>query len=219
MLGTSPRCLRPIQSHDAHQHDLLRRVGARVARGVTERHYGSLGRLGKSIVAPMTVRQQRWVAGAACGLAILMMPAPKPLHGIDRQTQAAQVSAVELLIGSWDAESRAAYGQDIIVERRTLTIGKCRHVRYTVIRDRTGHGPGPSIGTGLGGWREIALELMPSNVSQAQCLHWRVIDFSIPAEMQAHADVALFTTRADFDKNSDYSGWGVWVKFPLDGKR
>jgi hypothetical protein len=123
----------------------------------------------------------------------------------------AQPSAQELLAGFWNAGSSAFNGQNIDVEARVLSFGECTDIAYAVIRDQPGHGPGmdpPSEKART--WREITIELKPKNPSQARCLDYRILDFSIPADMPGHADIALFKTRSDFDNKSKYYDWGVW---------
>ena len=126
--------------------------------------------------------------------------------------QSGQPSAVELLTGTWQAYSVGYSEQVMIVQRDNLDTGDCSHIRYKFIRDQPGYGHGPENRRSGHVWRTIAVELIPSNAEQAQCLERKVLEFSIPSDAQTRADIGFFKTRTDFEKNSEPSGWGVWIK-------
>jgi hypothetical protein len=139
---------------------------------------------------------------------IALMMAPQP-----RAEDAAPGSAIanERIIGHWESGSRAYEGMTLNVTSATVDIGPCRHISYVIIKDRVGAGPG----TLLGGqsevnWRDIAVELKPKTDKQSRCItdwHVRVLEFSIPASLVCHAEIAIFPTRADFDRQTGF-GWG-----------
>jgi hypothetical protein len=126
-------------------------------------------------------------------------------------SQSPQPKPEALLIGTWQPISAAFNELGIIVQRHVLNIGDCSDIRYEVIRDRAGYGHGPPNARSGHAWREIAIELMPDDAEHERCLQWSVLDFSIPIDSQASANIALFKTRTEFEKNSEYFGWGVWV--------
>jgi hypothetical protein len=120
-------------------------------------------------------------------------------------------SGRDLILGSWDPGGGAFYDLPITVKPAVVILGACAPVRYNIIRDRPGHGPGHNLHP-ESDWREIAIELKPKTSAQAKCLRWLVIDFSIPRDMTRHAEVALARSRAEFEKEPGYIGWGTWGK-------
>ncbi len=99
----------------------------------------------------------------------------------------------------------------ITITGTSASVDYCPAVPYVIIIDRPGHGPGPVRGSS--NWREIAIELRPKTPGQRKCLRWRILDFSIPSDMEQHADIALYKTRAKFEsKPDDFDDWGGWGK-------
>lgn len=133
------------------------------------------------------------------------------LFSMSANSQSTQPSSFELLLGTWEPISATFNELSFIVKPGALKIGDCTPIRYQVIRDQPGYGHGPSNRRSGHVWRDIAIELVPSDGVQPECLEWKVFEFSIPTDKPVSADIALFKTRTDFDKNSEYFGWGVWV--------
>jgi hypothetical protein len=123
----------------------------------------------------------------------------------------ADPSARDLIVGSWDPGSAAFYDLPITVKPAVAILGTCGAVRYIIIRDRAGHGPGHNLHP-ESEWREIAIELRPKTPIQAKCLRWLVVDFSIPRDMSNHADIALSRSRLEFESKPGDVAWGVWGK-------
>ena len=134
------------------------------------------------------------------------------LFPMSASCQSAQPSAAKLLIGTWESFGVAFSELAINVQPGFLDMGDCSHIRYAVIRDQPGYGHGPENRRSGHVWRSVAIQLVPGNAEQAQCLQWTVLEFSILLDKQVSADVALFKTRAEFGKSSDYFGWGNWIK-------
>lgn len=123
------------------------------------------------------------------------------------------------IIGKWDAGSRAFWGLKLEVTEKTITIGACQTVPYIIIKDQSGYGPGTVPRNPEEKWRQIVIELKPADNEQASCVrgHNEVLSFSIPEDMQCHAQIAMFRSRKDFDRSELYS-WGAWGKVDCSTK-
>jgi hypothetical protein len=121
------------------------------------------------------------------------------------------------IIGKWDAGSRAFYGLKLEVMEKTITVGACQKVPYIIIKDQSGYGPGTVPKSPQEKWRQIVIELKPADDKQTSCVYNRVLSFSIPEDMQCHAQIAWFRSREDFDHSELYS-WGVWGKVDCTNK-
>ena len=119
------------------------------------------------------------------------------------------------IIGKWNAGGRAFWGLKLEVTEKTITIGACKAVPYIIIKDQSGYGPGTVPRNPQEKWRQIVIELKPADDQQASCVE--VLSFSIPEDMQCHADIAMFRSREDFDRSGMYS-WGVWGKVDCSTK-
>ena len=126
---------------------------------------------------------------------------------------AAESSAASMLEGYWDPDSQAFHDVGITITATRVTVGKCPAAPYSIIKDAQGQGPTAIPAEDAADWREIVIELQPEKQPQKNCVQWRVLAFSIPASMRAHADVALYSSREEFEsKPGDFKGWGVWEK-------
>lgn len=130
------------------------------------------------------------------------------------QQTAPQPAALDLLAGAWEPLSNAMQSLNrLTLNQGTLKIGACSPIRYQVIVDQPGYGHGPDGKYGDHVWRQFAVELMPGDAVSPGCLQYRVFEFSIPTDKPDSVELALFGTRADFEKkDADPAAWGVWVR-------
>lgn len=130
--------------------------------------------------------------------------AARELHGAS--------SARSMIEGSWDPAPAIYDDVWMTISSSTFSWEACNAVRYTIIGDHSGHGPGGINGNlSKAKWREITIELHPNRLQKRKCAE-RIIDFSIPSEMLAHADVTICNSRAAFlcakhSEDTDYCSW------------
>lgn len=114
------------------------------------------------------------------------------------------------IIGDWDALSRAFWGLKLQVKKNTVTFGGCEDVPYVILVDESGYGQGTIPSSPDEKWRRIAIELEPMENGLKQCAVDRVLVFSIPNHKPCGAQIAMYQSRNDFQKER-MSGWGAWA--------
>jgi hypothetical protein len=120
-------------------------------------------------LAPDVWRPQLRIKSTAIFFALLISMAATQAHGED--SPGAMIST-DRIFGDWDGPSSFSSYSPFLVTASSVSMGKCRHIPYTMIKNRVGIGPGATFRDGdfKENWRDVAIELKPQSAKQSHCL-------------------------------------------------
>lgn len=112
-------------------------------------------------------------------------------------------SGINIIIGNWEAISRAFQGLNVVITDKSVTLGDSEPVTYSIFKFEQGMGATRYEPWIKGKWQKVVIQLDGS--------HYRVLAFVIQDDSKCAAGITLYDTIEKYETDK-YSGWGAWGK-------